>query len=147
MNKWVEKNQIHFGTRIAALEKIIKTQVIASGKSDEFTSDMLMAIKSGRKITYKMENAIDNIIKRNSPEEMTKRVQWVESVVPKMLMVNNLIKETSWATNYKYGKESFLVSIVKQATTNMRLSKKQMEAVTKIYKQCKKNIEKSQNKS
>ena len=147
MNKWVEFNKKQFGSRIVALENIIKTQVRASGKSDEFTSDMLMAIKSGRKITYKMQNAIDNIIKRNSPEEMTKRVQWVESVVPKILMVTNLIKETSWATNYKYGKESFLVSIVKQATTNMRLSKKQMEAVTKIYKQCKKNIEKSQNKS
>ena len=60
MNKWVEFNKKQFGSRIVALENIIKTQVRASGKSDEFTSDMLMAIKSGRKITYKMQNAIDD---------------------------------------------------------------------------------------
>jgi len=147
VNKWVEFNKKQFGSRIVALENIIKTQVRASGKSDEFTSDMLMAIKSGRKITYKMQNAIDNIIKRNSPEEMTKRVQWVESVVPKMLMVNNLIGDTDWSDGYKRSKEYFLGSIMKQATNNMRLSKKQMDAVNGIYKQAVNNIKKNKNKS
>ena len=146
-NKWVEKNQIHFGTRITALENIIKTQVKATGTSDEFTSNMLVALKSGRKITPKMEDAINSIVDRNKPEELVKRADWVESVVPKIMMVTNLIKETSWTTNYKYGKESFLESIKKQAMSNMRLSKKQMEVVNNIYKQCKKNIEKNENKS
>ena len=147
MNKWIEFNKKQFGSRIVALENIIKTQVKASGKSDQFTSDMLVALKSGRKITHKMEKAINSIVKRNSPEEMSKRVQWVESVVPKMLMVNNLIGDTNWSDGYKRGKEYFLGSVMKQATSNMRLSKKQMDAVNGIYKQAVNNIKKNKNKS
>ena len=147
MNKWIEHNKKEFGVKIVELKLIIKSQIRTSGKSDEFTSDMLIALQSGRKITPKMEDAINSIVKRNTPEEMTKRAQWVESVVPKIMMVSNLVKETSWGANYKHGKESFLESIKKQAMGNMRLSKKQMEVVNNIYKQCKKNIEKNENKS
>ena len=147
MNKWIEKNKQQYGNRIVALENIIKTQVKASGKSNQFTSDMLVALKSGRKITPKMEAAIDSIIKRNKPEEMVKRVQWVESVVPKILMVTNLVEDTNWSSGYKRGKEYFLNSIMKQATNNMRLSKKQMDCVNKIYKQAVNNIKKNKNKS
>ena len=64
-NKWVEHNKKEFGVQIIALKEIINKQVEACGKSDEFTSDMLVALISGRKITPKMEDAIDNIIKRN----------------------------------------------------------------------------------
>ena len=147
MNEWVEHNKKEFGVKIVELKIIIKRQIRASGKSDEFTSDMLVALQSGRKITPKMEEAINGIVNRNKPEELVKRKDWVESVVPKIMMVSNLVKETSWGANYKYGKESFLESIKKQAMGNMTLSKKQMEAVTNIYKQCKKNIEKNENKS
>ena len=64
MNKWVERNKKEYGVQIIELKKIINKQVIACGKSDEFTSDMLVALISGRKITTKMEGAINNIIKR-----------------------------------------------------------------------------------
>ena len=147
MNEWVEHNKKEFGVKIVELKIIIKRQIRTSGKSDEFTSDMLVALQSGRKITPKMEEAINGIVNRNKPEELVKRKDWVESVVPKIMMVSNLVKETSWGANYKYGKESFLESIKKQAMGNMRLSKKQMEVVNNIYKQCKKNIEKNENKS
>ena len=147
MNEWVEHNKKKFGVKIVELKRIIKRQIRASGRSDEFTSDMLVALQSGRKITPKMEEAINGIVNRNKPEELVKRKDWVESVVPKIMMVSNLVKETSWGENYKYGKESFLESIKKQAMSNMSLSKKQMEVVNSIYKQCKKNIEKNENKS
>ena len=61
-NKWIEHNKKEFGVQIIALKEIINKQVEGCGKSDEFTSDMLVALISGRKITPKMENAIDNII-------------------------------------------------------------------------------------
>ena len=86
-NKWVEHNKKEFGVQIVTLKKIINDQVLATGKSDLFTSDMLVALISGRKITPKMEDAINNIIKRNSPEEQFKRDEWVEKVIPKMIMV------------------------------------------------------------
>jgi len=147
MNEWVEHNKKEFGVKIVELKIIIKRQIRTSGKSDEFTSDMLVALQSGRKITPKMEEAINGIVNRNKPEELVKRKDWVESVVPKIMMVSNLVKETSWGANYKYGKESFLESIKKQAMSNMRLSKKQMEVVNNIYKQCKKKKKKNENKS
>ena len=82
-NKWVEHNKKEYGYKIVELKKIIENQVLATGTSDEFTSNMLVALVSGRKITEKMEQAIDKIIKRNSPEEQFKRDEWVEKIVPK----------------------------------------------------------------
>ncbi len=88
---WVEHNKKEFGVQIQELQKIIESQVLATGNSDEFTSDMLVALKTGRKITPKMEAAIDKIIRVNSPDEMLKRQEWVDRVVPKLMMVSNLI--------------------------------------------------------
>ena len=147
MSKWVEKNEKEFGVQIIELKKIIERQVLATGKSDEFTSDMLVAIKTGRKITPKMEAAINKIIRVNSPDEMLKREEWVQKVVPKLMMVENLIDDTNWTEDYKVNTARFVSSIIKQAKSRKTLSKKQMESVSKIYARVKKNIEKSENKS
>ena len=76
-DKWVEKNKKEYGVQIVELKKIIERQVLDTGNSDEFTSDMYVALVSGRKITEKMEDAINRIIKVNSPDEMLKRDEWV----------------------------------------------------------------------
>ena len=140
--KWVERNKKEFGVQIIALKEIINKQVEACGKSDEFTSDMLVALISGRKITPKMEDAIDNIIKRNSPEEQFKRDEWVQKVVPKIMMVKEMISQTDWTENYRAGAYQFVNSIIKQAKSRKSLSKKQMEAVSNLYLRVKKNIDK-----
>jgi len=146
-NKWVEHNKKEFGVQIIALKEIINKQVEACGKSDEFTSDMLVALISGRKITTKMEDAINNIIKRNSPEEQFKRDEWVEKVVPKMIMVREMISDTDWSEGYRGSSYSFINSVINQAKSRKTLSKKQMEAVSNLYVKVKKNIEKSKKKS
>jgi len=146
-DKWVEHNKKEFGVQIIALKNIIEEQVRAGTRSDEFTSDMLVAMQSGRKITPKMENAINNIIKRNAPEELYKRDEWVLRVVPKIMMVQNILTETTWTTGYKDETVRFLDSIIKQAKSRKSLSKKQMETVSKIYVRIKKNIEKNEKKS
>ena len=143
-NKWVELNKKQYATQIKALKEIINGQVVNGGSSDEFTSSMMVALVSGRKITPKMENAINNIIKRNSPEELSKRNEWVEKVVPKMMMVKEMISETTWTKAYSHGVWGFMDSVIKQAKTRKTLSKKQMEAVNKLYHRVKKNIEKNQ---
>ena len=145
-NKWVEHNKKEFGVQIIALKEIINKQVLDNGNSDTFTSDMLVALISGRKITPKMENAINNIIKRNSPEEQFKRNDWVEKVVPKMMMVQNMLTETTWTKGYRGEAHNFLNSIIKQAKSRKTLSKKQMEAVSKMYVRVKKNIDKKIDK-
>ena len=141
-DKWIEHNKKEFGVQIIALKEIINNQVVATGNSDTFTSDMLVALVSGRKITPKMENAIDNIIKRNTPEEQFKRDEWVEKVIPKMMMVNEMISQTDWTKGYKGSTHYFMNSIIEQAKAKKSLSKKQMEAVAALYTKIKKNIEK-----
>ena len=141
-NKWVEHNKKEFGVQIVTLKKIINEQVKSCGKSDEFTSDMLVALISGRKITPKMEDAINNIIKRNSPEEQFKRDEWVEKVVPKMIMVKEMISQTDWTEGYRSNSYQFINSIISQAKSRKSLSKKQMEAVSNLYLRVKKNIDK-----
>ena len=145
-NKWVEHNKKEFGVQIVALKEIINKQVLDAGSSDTFTSDMLVALISGRKITPKMENAINNIIKRNSPEEQFKRDEWVEKVVPKIMMVQNMLTETTWTKSYRGEAHNFLNSIIKQAKSRKTLTKKQMEAVSKMYVRVKKNIDKKIDK-
>ena len=145
-NKWIEHNKKEYGVQIIALKEIINKQVLDAGNSDTFTSDMLVALISGRKITPKMENAINNIIKRNSPEEQFKRDEWVAKVVPKIMMVQNMLSETTWTSGYKGETHNFLNSIIKQAKSRKTLSKKQMEAVSKLYVRVKKNIDKKIDK-
>ena len=147
MNKWVEKNKERFGVQIIELKKIIERQVLDTGSSDEFTSDMYVALMSGRKITPKMESAIDKIIKVNSPDEMLKREEWVNKVVPKLMMVEGLIDDTSWTDDYKVNTKRFISSLIKQARSRKTLSKKQMDAATKVYLRTKKNIEKNEKKA
>ena len=142
MNNWIERNKEEYGVQIIELKKIIEKQVLDTGSSDEFTSDMYVALMSGRKITPKMESAIDKIIKVNSPDEMLKREEWVNKVVPKLMMVEDLIGNTSWTEDYKVNTKRFVSSLVKQARSRKTLSKKQMDAATKVYLRTKKNIEK-----
>ena len=144
---WIEHNKNEFGVQIVELKLIIKSQVRATGKADEFTSDMLVALHSGRKITPKMENAITNIIKRNSPAELYKRDEWLATVLPKLNMVKEQIHNTDWSAAYSIDSLRFMESIINQATSRKTLSEKQMEAVSKLYARIKKNIEKNENKS
>ena len=145
--EYIDNNKKKYGILIKELKEIINKQVESCGSSDEFTSNMLVALISGRKITPKMENAIDNIIKRNSPEEMAKRDEWVEKVVPKMIMVREMISDTNWTKGYRGNAHSFINSIIEQAKSRKTLSKKQMEAVNKLYLKVKKNIEKNKKKA
>ena len=147
MSKWVEKNEKEFGVQIIELQKIIERQVLATGNSDQFTSDMLVAIKTGRKITPKMESAINRIIKANSPEELFKREEWVNRVVPKLMMAAGHISATDWTDGYKAETHRFFNSIIEQAKSRKTLSKKQMETASRIYARIKKNIEKNEKKS
>ena len=137
IKKWIGVNRNKFSVEIFELERIIN-----SGTADDFTKSMYEAVTGGRKITPKMEDAIDNIIKRNSPEEQFKRDEWVQKVVPKIMMVKEMISQTDWTENYRAGSYQFVNSIIKQAKSRKSLSKKQMEAVSNLYLRVKKNIDK-----
>jgi hypothetical protein len=147
MTNWVKHNAEKYKSEIKSLVEIINTQTKAGVPVNQFTADMLLAMRSGRKITYKMEQAINNIIKRNQPEFIETRNKWVMSVVPKIDLVIERLKYTSWTEGYRANSLDFLKSIRNQAKSRMTLSDKQMSAVTKLYKRIEKNIEKSKNSS
>ncbi len=140
--KWVEHNKKEYGVQIIQLKKIIESQVKDGGKANEFSSDMLVAIVSGRKITEKMQNAINGIIKKESPDAKFKRESWLHSVMPKLMMVKEQINNTDWSEQYRLGSINFMESIIAQAQNRKTLTKKQMEAVSNMYVRIKKNIEK-----
>ena len=147
MNKWVEHNKKEYGVQIVELKKIIERQVLDSGSSDEFTSDMYVALISGRKITEKMSAAIDRLIKANSPEEILKRDELVNRIVPKLMMVSEQISKTDWTDNYRANTHRFINSLIKCAKTRKTLTKKQMNAASDVYAKVKKNIEKNEKKA
>jgi len=147
MTNWVKHNTEKYKSEIKSLVEIINTQTKAGIPVNQFTADMLLAMRSGRRITDKMEQAINNIIKRNQPEFIETRNKWVMSVVPKIDLVIERLKYTSWTEGYRANSLHFLKSIRNQAKSRMTLSDKQMSAVTKLYKRIEKNIEKSKNSS
>jgi|TARA_R100000027_G_scaffold66998_1_gene64168 pantothenate kinase type III len=147
MTNWVKHNAEKYKSEIKSLVEIINTQTKAGIPVNQFTADMLLAMRSGRRITDKMEQAINNIIKRNQPEFIETRNKWVMSVVPKIDLVIERLKYTSWTEGYRANSLHFLKSIRNQAKSRMTLSDKQMSAVTKLYKRIEKNIEKSKNSS
>ena len=69
---------------------------------------------------------------------------WVNKVVPKLLMVENLIDDTSWTDDYKVNTKRFISSLVKQARSRKTLSKKQMDSAANVYARVKKNINKNE---
>ena len=141
--KWIEHNSKLYGDKIKSLKEIANRQIEKSGSSDQFTSDMLLALISGRRITDKMVACIDGIIERDNPKYKAERYKWLESVVPKINLVIDSVEKTSWTSGYKRNTTSFLKDISKQAKGRMSLSTKQMDAVNKVYKKIIKNIEKS----
>ena len=147
MDKWIERNKKEYGVQIVELKKIIERQVLDTGDSDQFASDMYVALISGRKITPKMEAAIDRLIKANSPEELFKREEWVNKVVPKLMMVTGLITNTDWKDSYKADSHRFINSLIKCAKSRKTLSRKQMDAATRVYLRAKKNTEKNEKKA
>ena len=144
--KWIEHNKKEYGVQIIELKKIIANQVRDGGKANEFTSDMLVAIIRGRKITEKMQNAIDGIIKKESPDEKFKRDDWLQTVLPKLMMVKEQVNSTDWSEQYRLGSINFMESIIAQAKNRKTLTKKQMGAVSNMYARIKKNIEKNNKK-
>mgnify|MGYP003682508359 FL=1 len=67
MNERIEHNKKKYEDEIKSLESIISADVRRSIPPNQFTSDMLVALKSGRKITPKMEHYISKIVTDSKP--------------------------------------------------------------------------------
>ena len=101
---------------------------------------MYNALVGGRNITPKMEESIKKIIKSNSPEHRRERESWLNTVLPKMTEIKELINSTTWTRSYKVGATGFIDSLIGQANNSLRLSKNQMLAANKMYIKAKKRL-------
>ena len=142
VKKWVENNKKLYSKEIKSLKEIVANNSKIK-KKDNFTSDMLIALLSGRKITAKMEDAINNIIKRNSPEFRVKRLKWLETTLPKINLLKTMLENTSWKTSYKNNTLDFIESVEGQAKNRLSLTNKQSEALNRLYKKINKHLEKN----
>jgi len=135
VQKWIANNEKLYSKEIKELLFIIKTS-----KKNEFVLSMYNALVSGRTITLKMEESIKRIIKSNSPEHRRERESWLNTVLPKMNRIKELINSTTWTKSYKTGANEFIDSLLKQANGSLRLSENQMLAANKMYIKAKKRL-------
>ena len=116
--------------------------LVETKKADDFTVDMYVAIISGRKITQKMLNAIHNIMKRSSPEELEKKRLETERLLFKLNLVRESLSKANYHNTYNGRSAEFLNSIEKQIRDRGSLSPKQKLALNKMYIRFNKKIEK-----
>ena len=135
VQEWIANNEKLYSKEIKELLFIIKTS-----KKNEFILSMYNALIGGRKITPKMEESIKRIIKSNSPEHRRKRESWLNTVLPKMNGIKELINSTTWTRSYKVGANDFIDSLIRQANGSLRLSENQMLAANKMYIKAKKRL-------
>ena len=100
---------------------------------------MYNVLNSGsRPFTSKMHISVQKIIRNNTPDKLKKKEEKINSIVGKLMMVKEMIEVVDGAriaTGYSaYG---FIMDIKDQAEKRMGLSRKQMEAVNKVYKKYK----------
>ena len=117
--------------------------LVESKKADEFTIKMYVAIISGRKITEKMLNAIHDIMKRNTPNELEKKRLEIERLNYKVGLVKEALYKCDYDEYYESRSEDFLGSITEQVRDRGTLSPKQKLALNKMYKRFNKRIAKN----
>ena len=117
--------------------------LVESKKADEFTIKMYVAIISGRKITEKMLNAIHDIMKRNTPNELEKKRLEIERLNYKVGLVKEALYKCNYDGVYESRSEDFLASIVAQIYDRGSLSPKQKLALNQMYKRFIKRIKKN----
>ncbi len=123
-----------FSNEIKELRRIIHTC-----SRDEFVLSMYNVLNSGeRPFTKKMYNAVQKIIRNNTPEKLKKKEEKINTIVGKLMMVKEMIEVVDGGRiTTGYSAYGFIMDIKDQAEKRMGLSRKQMEAVNKVYKRYK----------
>ena len=130
-----EYNKKTYNKEYKELKFLVETK-----KANDFIISMYVAIISGRKITPKMLNAIHNIMKRNSPDEIVKKRLETGRLLSKLDMVKESLHKANYHETYVYRSEDFLDSIEKQIRDRGSLSPKQKLALNNMYKRFNKKV-------
>ena len=110
-------------------------------KHNKFLIEMCIILKTGgRKITPKMESAIKNSIEKCKNNPLYNEVLRVEQeaklqpILEKVAMVERLAESKNDRAL------EFIQNVKEYVTNNYRITKKQMEALNKVYKRCSEDL-------
>ena len=115
-------------------------QTLTETKNNFMIDMYTVLITGGRKITPKMEDAIKNGIKRcqNNPRFnpvlQTEAEAKLKPIMEKIAMVERLAEQKN---DKALG---FIQNVREYVTNNYRVTKKQMEALNKVYKRCSEDL-------
>ena len=114
--------------------------LVETKRADNFTVSMYVAFLTGRKMTDKMLNAIHNVIKRNSPNELKKKRAEAERLLFKTNLVREALHKANYHETYVWRSEEFIDSIEDQIRRYHNLTSKQKLALNKMYKRFNKKV-------
>ena len=151
----INKNEKSFGRRIQQLKCITEDKTYIEHNSTnsyhEFIFSMYRALKTGRKITPKMEASITKIVKiyakHINPEQQKTRLEYIEKTIHKIQIIRGLLDQCEYTPDFRYGKDMFLDSIENQVKRQGRLSQKQRIVLNKFHNQFEKKLKKSEKKT
>jgi|TARA_B100001964_G_scaffold168065_1_gene184600 hypothetical protein len=155
IEKEMEYNKSKYEKRIKQLKVITEdVRYIPKDSTDsyhEFIFNMYSALVGGRKITSKMESAINKIVsgytkwlkKENSPGYQKEKIEFIENSLSKIKLLKDKLNEAEYSRSYTSDKEYFLDSIKTQIKNRASLTEKQRAALNTMYNKFNKRIEKN----
>ena len=126
------ENKSKYKFQIVELKKVLN-----DNDQTKFVRDMYQALVTGRKITPKMEKAINGIVKKNQPLEREKKRLKKERTLSKLQSLYDKLVESK-SSGYS---QRVILSMMENTHKCGSLTKKQMEFANTIFE---KNIKKSE---
>lgn len=130
--KRILENKETYKFQIVELKKVVNDK-----DQSKFVRDMYQALVTGRKITPKMLDSINNIVKRNQPVEREKKRLRKERTLRKLQFLYDKLVEVK-SNQYP---QRVVLSMMENTHKWGSLTKKQMEFVNTLFE---KNIKKSE---
>mgnify|MGYP003136234656 CR=1 FL=1 len=109
--------------------------------NNKFLIEMLIILKTGgRKITPKMESAIKNSINKCKNNPLYNEVARLEQEAKLKPILEKIAMVEKLAESKNDKALGFIQNVKEYVKTNYRVTKKQMEALNKVYKRCSEDL-------
>ena len=115
-------------------------QTLTELKNNFMIEMYTVLITGGRKITPKMSDAIKNGIKRCNNNPRFNDVLRIEQEAKLQPIMEKIIMVEKLAESKNDKALGFIQNVKEYVKTNYRVSKKQMEALNKVYKRCSEDL-------
>ena len=115
-------------------------QTLTETKNNFMVEMYTVLITGGRKITPKMSDAIKNGIKRCNNNPRFNDVLRIEQEAKLQPIMEKIIMVEKLAESKNDKALGFIQNVKEYVKTNYRVSKKQMEALNKVYKRCSEDL-------